>query len=218
MKKIKLGFGAIIMAAAMLVSDRVDVIFLYTLSATLHECGHIIAARVLDIKIKEIRFEFSGVRISIEEGITSYKNEFLLAAAGPLVNLSIITITIAVFSFFKITPSNAEILCERFLFCGEYTHFGALGFVALSSVLQGGINLLPVRSFDGGRMTFCLAATLFGERRAENILDIFSAISAFVLWTVALYLMLKISSGLGIYTFSLCLFLSTFEKGSESKN
>ena len=79
------------------------------------------------------------------------------------------------------------------------------------------VNLLPVRTFDGGRVTYCLSAILFGERRAENLLDVFSALSAFVLWTVSLYLMLKISSGLGVYVFSLCLFLSTFEKGNERK-
>lgn len=217
MKKVKLGLGAILMAVAMLISDRADIILLYALSAALHECGHLLAAKLLGVKVREIRFEFSGVRICTEEGITSYKNEFLLAAAGPFVNLAVITLAIAVFSVFRVSPNEAEALCEKLLFNGEYSHFGALGFVALSSLLQGGINLLPIRTFDGGRMTYCLCASLFGERRAENILDVFSALSAFILWTIALYLMLKISSGLGIYVFSLCLFLSTFEKGNGSK-
>ena len=123
----------------------------------------------------------------------------------------------AVFSLGRIDHTAAGELVESFIYSGEYTHLGALGFVAISSVLQGGINLLPVRTFDGGRITYCLSAMIFGERRATTILDIFSATSAFVLWTIALYLMLKISSGLGIYVFSLCLFLSTFEKGRESK-
>ena len=217
MKKIKLGISAILMAVAMLLCDRADVIVLYAVSAALHECGHLLAAGMLGITVREIKFEFTGVRIYTEESITSYKKEFLLAAAGPLVNLAVITAIIAVFSCFKVTPTEAERLCESYLFCGEYTHVGALSFVALSSLLQGGINLLPIRTFDGGRMTYCLCATLFDERRAENVLDIFSALSAFILWTIALYLMLKISSGLGIYTFSLCLFLSAFEKRRSSK-
>lgn len=217
MKKIKLGIGAIIMAVATLLCDRPDVILLYALSATLHECGHLAAAYLLGIRVKEIRFEFSGVRICTEEGMTSYKKELVLAAAGPLVNIVIITVVIALFSICGISPIEAEALCEGFLSGEEYTVAGALGFLAISSVLQGGMNLLPIRTFDGGRMTYCLSAMLFGERRAEQILDVFSALSAFILWTVALYLMLKISSGLGIYVFSACLFLSTFEKESESK-
>ncbi len=217
MKKIKLGIGAIIMAVATLLCDRADIILLYAFSAALHECGHLVAARALDVGVKEIRFEFSGVRICTEEGMTSYKKELVLAAAGPLVNLGIITFVIALFSIWGITPTHAEELCEGFLSGEEHTVAGALGFLAISSVLQGGINLLPIRTFDGGRMTYCLSAMLFGERRAEHILDVFSALSAFILWTVALYLMLKISSGLGIYVFSACLFLSTSEKGSESK-
>lgn len=217
MKKIKLGIGAIIMAVATLLCDRPDVILLYALSATLHECGHLAAAYLLGIRIKEIRFEFSGVRICPEEGITSYKKELLLAAAGPFVNLCIITAAIALFYAHNITPNEVAYLCSHYLIDGEYTHTGALAFVALSSLLQGGVNLLPVRTFDGGRVTYCLSAIFFGERRAETLLDVFSALSAFVLWTVSLYLMLKISSGLGVYVFSLCLFLSTFEKGNKAK-
>lgn len=217
LKKVNLGIGAILMAVAMLLCDRADVIVLYAFSAALHECGHLLAAGMLGISVREIKFEFTGVRIYTEEGITSYKKEFLLAAAGPLVNLAVITAIIAVFSWLKVSPTEAERLCESYLFCGEYTHVGALAFVALSSLLQGGINLLPIRTFDGGRMAYCLYATLFDERRAGILLDIFSALSAFILWTIALYLMLKISSGLGIYTFSLCLFLSNFEKGNNAK-
>ena len=217
MKKIKLGIGAILMVAAMLICDRADMIVLYAISAALHECGHLLAARLLRVGIKEIRFEFSGVRICTEEGITSYKKELIMAAAGPLVNLGVIMFSVAVFSVCGVSPTAVGELCESFIYSGEYTHIGTLGFVAISSILQGGINLLPVRSFDGGRIAYCASAMLFGERKATIILDVFSALSAFVLWTVALYLMLKISSGLGIYVFSLCLFLSTFEKGTESK-
>jgi hypothetical protein len=41
-----------------------------------------------------------------------------------------------------------------------------------------------------------------------------SAVAAFVLWTVSLYLMLKISAGLGIYVFAACIFFTTL-KGTE---
>ena len=217
MKKIKFSIGAILMALAALLCDRADMILLYALSAALHECGHLAAAYLLGIRIKEIKFEFSGVRICPEDGITSYKKELILAAAGPLVNMLVITVAIALFSIWQVTPNEAIALCEGFLFKGEYTHAGALAFVALSSLLQGGINLLPVRTLDGGRMMHCMASMLLGERKAENLLDIFSALSAFILWTVALYLMLKISSGLGIYVFSVCLFLSTFEKRDNNE-
>jgi len=217
MNKIKLGIGSILMIGAMVFCERADVVILYAVSAGLHECGHLLAAKMLAIPVKEIRFEFSGVRIYTAEGITSYKKEFLLAAVGPCVNFTIITVATVIFMLLGISAVRAEELCRQFLLDGQYTHSGALAFVALSSFLQGGINLLPVRTFDGGRMTYCLAAMLFGERRASNLVDIFSALSAFILWTISLYLMLKISSGLGIYVFSACLFLSTFEKGNESK-
>lgn len=217
MKKVKLGISAMLMLVAMLLSDRTEIFVLYALSAALHECGHLLAARILGIKIREVRFDFSGIRICTEEKLTSYRNEFLLAAAGPIVNYVVITVIAAFCSLYGVSITEATESCVSFLFEGRYSHMGALCFVALSSFLQLGINLLPIRTFDGGRMTYCLSAVLFGERRAEQILDVFSGFSAFVLWTVALYLMLRISSGLGIYVFSVCLFLSTLKKSDLYK-
>lgn len=208
----RLGISAVLMLVAILLSDRAEIFILYSISAALHECGHLLGARMLGIKISEIRFDFSGIRICTEEKLTSYKSEFLLAAAGPFVNFIVITVVAAVYSVIGVSLNEAGEACIGFLFDGEYTHIGALGFVALSSFLQLAVNLLPIRTFDGGRMTYCLSAVLFGERRGAQILDVFSGFSAFALWTVALYLMLRISSGLGIYVFSVCLFLSTLNK------
>ncbi len=215
MKKVKFKLGAFLMVAAALITDRAEIFLIYGLSAALHECGHLFAAKALKIGIREIRFDFSGVRICTEERIISYKNEFLLALAGPIVNISAVTAAALFFLLKEISLLEATRCCERFLLDGEYSLIGAVGFFALSSFLQGAVNLLPVRTFDGGRMAYCIAAHAFGVKNAERMLDVFSAFSAFILWTVALYLMLKISSGLGIYVFSACLFLSTLKKESE---
>ncbi len=215
MKRIKFKIGVLLMIAAVLISERAEMFLIYGISAALHECGHMAAARLLKIEIKEIRFDFSGVRICTEDKITSYRKEFLLAAAGPMVNFFAVTAVVLCFSVKGISIYTASWLCECFLLEGRVTSVGALGFFALSSILQGGINLLPVRTFDGGRMAYCIAAHFSSSDMAERLLDIFSAFSAFLLWTVALYLMLRISSGLGIYAFSACLFLSTIKKEPE---
>jgi hypothetical protein len=47
------------MVAAMIISDRADIFLLYALSAFLHELGHISAAKLMKIEIKEIKFDFS---------------------------------------------------------------------------------------------------------------------------------------------------------------
>lgn len=211
LKRIKVGVGALLMLGSMMISDRVEVLLLYILSATLHELGHLGAAGVLGIGIREIRFEFSGVRICTEEKLTSYKNELRLAMAGPLVNFVCVTVCVAFFSCFNISLNEASALTENFLVDGYYSHVGAVGFFAIASLLQGCVNLLPVKTFDGGRICYCAIAMLCREKAAARALDIFSAFSAFLLWTVALYLMLKLSAGLGIYVFAVCIFLSTLK-------
>ena len=211
MKKIRLGAGALLMLSAMIISDRADVILIYAFSAFLHEIGHLGAAKMLKIRIKEIKFDFSGVRICTDERLTPYKSEIALAMAGPLVNL---IVTGAVMSFFKaqgISSAEASEHIGYFLTQGGSEIYGAIGFFGLSAALQGGINLLPVSTFDGGRITYCAIASLFGERSASRVTAAFSAASAFVLWTVSLYLMLRMSSGLGIYVFAACIFASTLK-------
>ncbi len=214
MKKIKLGLGAAIMIAAMIISDRAEIFVIYAISALLHELGHITAAKLMKIEIKEIKFDFSGVRICTDEKLTSYKRELVLAAAGPLVNFAVIMIILTCFkmngaSVYEVTES-----INQFWENGSFTTYGAAGFFALCSLLQGGINLLPVNTFDGGRILYCAIAQTCGERAASRVISVSSAAAAFVLWTVSLYLMLKISAGLGIYVFAACIFFTTL-KGTE---
>ena len=212
LKKIKIMPSAYIMLLAMILSDRAELIMLYSLSAALHELGHIAAAKMLKIEISEIRFTYSGMRICTDEYMIPYKKEIIFALSGPLANIIVISIFSAVAALAHVTLEEVSGLCISFLFEGMYTCAGVFGFVALASLLQACINLLPVRTFDGGRIMYCFIALTLGERIAERVLDILSAFSAFILWVAALYLMLKISSGLGIYTFSACLFFGTMGK------
>ncbi len=210
-KKIRIGAGAFLMALTALISDKMSLILIYAASAFLHEAGHLCAARLLKIRVREIRFGFAGVRICTEPGLSSYRDEFLLAAAGPFVNLLIIVVALTLSGACGAGVDELLALTAEFAEGGELRPMGALGFAALSSLLQGGMNLLPIDTYDGGRMLYCGAATLLGEERAQRLISVTSAASAFILWTAALYLMLKISAGLGIYVFSVCIFLSVLK-------
>lgn len=218
MRKIKFGVGGVLMISAMLISDSVRVLAIYLFSAFLHEMGHLLTAKILKIKVKEIKFGFSGVRIVTDERLTSYKNELLLALSGPLVNILVFC---GVLGGFIAIGGGAEKLfeaAEEFLVLGEWRIVGVIGFFALSSLIQALMNLLPVNTFDGGRMLYCAIAENFSEHAAERVIEIFSAISVFLLWTVALYLMLKVASGLGIYVFAACIFASTLGNGKQAEN
>ena len=206
LKKIKLGVGVLLMLGAMLVSDSAGVLFVYVIAAFLHEIGHLAAAKMLKVGIKEIRFGFSGVRIVVDDRLTSYKGELLLSLAGPFVNIAVF---VAVALFFTIKEGEINGL---FVSAGDFMamqgrgRLGAVGFLALASLIQAILNLLPINTFDGGRVLYCALSELASERVAERIIDITTALSAFILWTLALYLMLRVSNGLGIFVFAACIF------------
>ena len=208
MKKIRFGFGGILMIAALLVSDSAKILGIYFFAALLHEMGHLLMARFLKINVKEIRFGVSGVRIVTGDRLTSYKNEILLSLAGPAVNL-VGFASVAVYFCLKGEGMHSLFLfAEDFLLSGN-AEMGIQAFFALASLLQALTNLLPVKSFDGGRILYCATASFASENTAERILEICSAFSAFLLWTVALYLMLRINAGVGIFAYSVCLIACT---------
>ena len=215
--RIKLEIGAILMAAVMIMTDRAEILLIFYFSALLHETGHLIAAKLLGIKIKEIKIDFSGARICMEERLVSYKKELILSLSGPLVNFICVTACIAAFVLLKLSPEELTARTGALLLEGEQSCVGYVGFFALSSFLQGAVNLLPIRTLDGGRMLYCIIAMIFNESIAERVIDVFSALSALVLWTVALYLMLRLAKGFGIYVFAACLFVSTAKDSFSSQ-
>ena len=209
MRKIRFGFGGVLMLLAMFISDSVLVFFVYFVAAVLHELGHILAAKLMKFDIKEIRFEFSGVRICTDTSLTSYKKEIILAAAGPVVNILVFVISVFIWCIDYGAEEELFLAANRFLSLGNGNFEEGFAFFALSSFVQALGNLLPVESFDGGRILYCAIAEIRSEKIAQRVLEMSSALSAFILWTVALYLMLKVSSGLGMYVFAACIFLCT---------
>ena len=215
MKKIKLGIGAVIMICASLISERAEIIGIYFLAAFIHECGHLCAAKLLKIPIKEIRLDFSGVRICTDSGVTSYKNELLLAASGPLANIVCIGVSFLILSQSEVSFTCIMNYSESFLNGADRSGVGAFGFFIVSSFLHAFVNLLPINTLDGGRILYCSAASIFNEKIAERIVEILSALFALLLWIVALYLLLKVASGLGVFVFATCIFFSSTVNPSE---
>lgn len=209
MGKIKVGVGAILLILAVIMTERSDVFVLYGLCAILHEIGHLIAAKRRNIGIKEIRLDVSGARICTEEGAGSYADEFILSASGPFVNILVIAAGTAVFTCRKMSIESIVRALDDFAAARPESYDGALAFFMLCAVLQGGLNLLPIKTFDGGRMLYCLCAVTVGQKAAECVIRVSGTMCMLIIWTAALYLMLKLDVGLSIYTFAACIFLGT---------
>ena len=126
-------------AMGMLIWDQSGLVAVTLVAAFVHECGHLLAGRLLGVGFSGLRIGLSGVRLDVRGRMLSYGEEWTLAAAGPLFSL--------------LAAGAASPLWAR---------FSEAQLFSCASLLLGVLNLLPIRTFDGGRMTECLLAQLMG--------------------------------------------------------
>ena len=172
----------------MLLTDRTGISLLTVAAALLHEGGHLLAARLLGIRLERMRLGFLGMRLDMGADILSYGQEWLLCAAGPLVSLLGAAVAAPLWGIWK---------SARFFSC--------------ASLVLGLLNLLPIRSFDGGRMLECFLSLTLGTRASERVMTACSFLFLFLLWATAVYFLLRVGDGLSLFCFSLSLFFRFFE-------
>lgn len=188
--KIKISFFALMLLFTLFVCGNLFAP-IPLLAAAMHEAGHILAARSRGISLTSFDIGIFGARLGMKEGIHSYTDEIIVCAAGPAVNF-FAAIMAAVLARISCMQSEGV---EVFIF---------------SSLSLGLINLLPVRSLDGGRILSSLISRLFSIRASDICVDILSFFSLITLWFVSLYLLLKTGASLSLFVFSVSLFANIF--------
>ena len=171
----------------LILTDRSLLCLSAFLAAAFHEVGHLLAARLLGIPIRSLRLDLLGARMDTVGRMMTYGEEWLLAAAGPLFSL---LLSLGLFCLWEISPFTKLLSC--------------------ASLLLGGLNLLPIRSFDGGRMLASSISYFFGERTSDYVLRLTSFLFLFLLWAVSVYFLLLAGDGLSLFCFSMSLFSHFF--------
>lgn len=185
--KIRLSFsGALMISALFFTHSYISIVAL--LAAALHELGHIIAAKICNIPLCELKLGIFGASLQPALPLLSYKKEIILAIAGPLTNL-VFAIPLIIFL------EEPNQFCELFI---------------IASLFLGILNLLPIVDFDGGRILYCLIAYKFSPVFALKTIKFLSFLLVFILWTLSVYLLLKLSNSLSLFIFSLSLFTKLF--------
>ncbi len=177
----------------MALNDRSGVTAMTLLAALLHECGHLFAARCLGIPPTCLQLDFLGARLEISGHLLSYGSEWILCAAGPLTSLLCAALAAPLW---HLSPLAQAFSC--------------------ASLVLGLLNLLPIRSFDGGRMLECALSRFFGPRTAFLCMTLCSFLFLFLLWATAVYFLLRAGDGLSLLCFSMSLFLRFFDREREA--
>ncbi len=189
--KIKSGILMPLFLFCLLLSERRAYTFTALAAAGIHEFGHIFAAKSRNIELSSLSLDMLGARVSVGTRLCSYRDEMILCAAGPLANFIFAALGAIIGSFYS----------------NEY-----ISFFTAASVALGSLNLLPIKSFDGGRILSCAIARVYGTYISERILSVLSFLCCFSLWCFSVYLMIRVGASLSLFVFSASLFARIFIK------
>jgi stage IV sporulation protein FB len=122
-----------------------------------HELAHAAMAYRRGYKLNKIRLMPHGVSISGNNVYFSYRDEIMIAIAGPLSNFVLAVVVMALWWIFPIT----------YVYTFDF-------FVANLAI--GVVNLLPVYPLDGGRVLLALLSQRISRLKAVKILKILGVI------------------------------------------
>ncbi|HLP94468.1 MAG TPA: site-2 protease family protein [Saprospiraceae bacterium] len=149
------------------------------LCVLLHEYGHAIAARKYGVKTRDIVLMPIGGVARLEKMPEKPVQEFVVAIAGPAVNVMIATLLFLgmnfgvegdlweLFSYAIRSDIGSEIVTESGYFLSPELHFIIkLAFTNVALVI---FNMIPAFPMDGGRVFRALLSMWLGRPRATNI-------------------------------------------------
>lgn len=125
--------GFIVMLAAMLALQKVFLFLGYILSVLIHELAHFLAARRLGYDCIKVRLSVFGAVLYGDFNELSQKEEIIVAFAGPLANLIVSVILLALWWVFP----------EAYNYTGD---------ILTANLCIALVNFLPCYPLDGGRI------------------------------------------------------------------
>lgn len=127
-------------------TGKVFLFLTFTLTALIHEYGHAAAAEKLGYKMNKITLMPYGAVVNGAIGGLSYKDEISVALAGPLTNLAVCVLFVALWWIFpEIYPFTDTVL--------------------LANLSVASVNLLPAYPLDGGRILSAALSLRFDRKK-----------------------------------------------------
>jgi Zn-dependent protease len=148
------------------------------LCVLLHEFGHIFTARAFGVTTPDVILLPIGGVARLERIPERPSEEFLIAIAGPAVNVAIAAVLVVIGGA-SLDPSHLGSI--------QSNKIGLAERLAAVNVFLALFNLIPAFPMDGGRVLRALLATRFGYVRATEIAASVGQAVAFVLGFIGLF-------------------------------
>lgn len=157
--------------------DSAAFMVLLFLCVLLHEFGHIFTARAFGVKTPYVTLLPIGGVAQLERIPEQPGQEFLIAIAGPLVNVVITVLLVAVAGADLQTGAATAV---------DNMQIPLLNRLAAVNLFLALFNLIPAFPMDGGRVLRALLASHFGYVRATGIAAAIGQFVAFILGFIGL--------------------------------
>jgi len=148
------------------------------LCVLVHEFGHILTARAFGIATPDVTLLPIGGVARLERIPENPVQEFLIAIAGPLVNVAIAIVLIALFDARLDTAHLAAM---------ENSKVSLIDRLAIANLFLAVFNMIPAFPMDGGRVLRALLAIRLGFLRATKVAATVGQGVAFVLGFLGLF-------------------------------
>ncbi len=142
-----------------------EIFLCYLVTVLLHEMGHAVVAKHLGYELQQISVLPFGAELSLQNDDFTAKDEIKIAIAGPLVNLILIVIFIALWWIFPTSYYYTDLFV--------FSNFVTLAF-----------NLLPVFPLDGGRVFRALISRHKDNKTTEKIVGTTAITLSFVFFII----------------------------------
>ena len=152
-------------------------VLLLFLCVLLHEFGHIFTARAFGVTTPYVTLLPIGGVAQLERIPEEPWEEFLIAIAGPMVNI-VITILLVFVAGAQLNPNVAGAV--------ESTQISMVDRLAIVNLFLALFNLIPAFPMDGGRVLRAALASKFGYVRATEISASIGQFVAFALGFIGL--------------------------------
>jgi stage IV sporulation protein FB len=143
-----------------------------------HEFGHVFAARYYGIATPDVTLLPIGGLARLERISEEPREEFIIAIAGPLVNVAIAGVLILFFGARLDTGMLTSI---------ESAKIPMVDRLAMVNIFLVLFNLIPAFPMDGGRVLRALLATRMGYLRATEVAAVIGQGFAFALGFIGLF-------------------------------
>ena len=184
--KISIGLPTFVFFAVLFVADFSVMSIMPFLAALLHEMGHVLAMKTCGIKISDIKIYPFGVDIKKQQSLTSYATDIFISIAGILTNIA------AMIACNFLPPSDN------------------ISFFVSSNVVLIIINVLPIRTLDGGMALEKLLLLKMRYDIVDGVMNFLSLCSILLLGSVAIWLLFYTSYNFSLLLMCMYLFCGIF--------